>query len=313
MKSKAYREKKDFKKLKKEIWRSRQVYLMILPVFIWFCLFCYWPMYWLRIAFYDYSLYKGFEGSTFVGFQNFIDLFTRRNFLQMIWNALALNLYSLAVGFPIPIIFALILNEMRLKKGKKIVQTVSFLPHFISMVALIAIVKEFLSPTLGLSADILRFFGKEPIFFLGDGKYFRTIMVLSGVWQQMGYSAIVYLSALTAIDVNLYEAAMVDGANRRQRLWHITMPCIMPTIVTMLILRIGSLLSTGYEKIYLLQNSTNLAQSEVISTYVYKQGLLKMDYSTGTTAGLFNSVIAFILVYLANKFSQKFSDSAGIW
>lgn len=313
MKNTAYREKRSFSKLKKEIWRSRQVYLMILPVFIWFCLFCYWPMYWLRIAFYDYSLYYGFEGSKFVGFQNFLDLFSRRNFGQMIYNALALNLYSLAVGFPIPIIFALILNEMRLKKGKKIVQTVSFLPHFISMVALVAIVKEFLSPTLGLSADILRFFGKEPIFFLGDGKYFRTIMVFSGIWQEMGYSAIVYLSALTAVDVNLYEAAMVDGANRRQRLWHITLPCIMPTIVTMLILRIGSLLSTGYEKIYLLQNSTNLAQSEVISTYVYKQGLLKMDYSTGTTAGLFNSVIAFILVYLANRFSKKFSDSAGIW
>lgn len=312
-KQEPYREKRNFKKLKKEIWKSRQVYVMILPVVIWFLLFAYWPMYWLRISFYDFSLYKGFAGSVFVGFKNFVELFTRRNFLQMIWNALALNLYSLAVGFPAPIIFALILNEMRLKRAKKVVQTVSFLPHFISMVALVTIVKEFLSPTLGLSADILEFFGKEPVYFLGEEKYFRTIMVFSGIWQETGYSAIVYLSALTSVDTNLYEAAMVDGANRRQRLWHITLPGIMPTIIVMLILRIGSLISTGYEKIYLLQNSINLNQSEVISTYVYKQGLLKMDYSTGTTAGLFNSVVALVLVYTANKISKRYSDSAGIW
>lgn len=305
--------KGSLKHLGKDIWKARYVYLMILPVFIWFLLFCYWPMYWLRISFYDYSLYKGFEGSAFVGLQNFIDLVTGRQFWKMIRNVLLLNLYSLAVGFPAPIIFSLILNEMRLQKGKKLVQTVSFLPHFISMVALVTIVKEFLSPTFGLSADILEFFGKTPIYFLGDKKYFRTIMVVSGIWQEMGYSAIVYLSALTALDVNLYEAAMVDGANRWQRLRHITLPGIMPTIIIMLILRIGNLITTGYEKIYLLQNSINLEVSEVISTYVYKEGLLKMNYSEATTAGLFNSVVAFIMVFVANKISKRYSDSAGLW
>lgn len=305
--------KTSMKNLKKRIWKSRQVYVLILPVVIWFLLFSYWPMYWLRIAFYDFNLYRGFEGSVFIGFQNFVELFAKRNFLQMIRNALVLNLYSLAVSFPAPVIFALILNEMRWKRGKKAVQIVSFLPHFISTVALVAIVKEFLSPTMGLSADILKFFGKEPIFFLGNEKYFRTIMVLSGVWQETGYSAIVYLSALTALDAGLYEAAMIDGANRWQRLRHITLPGIMPTIVIMLILRIGSLISIGYEKIYLMQNSSNLSKSEVIATYVYKHGLLKMDYSLATTAGLFNSVVAFVLVYMANRISKRYSDSFGIW
>lgn len=285
---------------------------MILPVAIYFIIFEYWPLTWLRVSFYDYNIFEGLEGSEFVGFENFQKLFARRNFLQMMWNALALNLLSLAVAFPAPIIFALMLNEMRFSKAKKVVQTVSFLPHFISTVALVSIVTEVLSPSIGLSADILKFFGKEPIYFLGDAKYFRWIMVLSGMWQGTGWGAIVYLSALTAIDPNLYEAAMVDGANRWERLKNITLPGIAPTIITMLILRIGQLLSQGYEKIYLLQNSVNLAQSEVLSTFVYKQGLLKMNYSLGTTAGLFNGVISLILVFLANHLSKKYSDSAGI-
>lgn len=304
--------KNPLRKLGKNIWKARWIYLMILPVAIYFIIFEYWPLTWLRVSFYDYNIFEGLEGSEFVGFENFQKLFARRNFLQMMWNALSLNLLSLAVAFPAPIIFALMLNEMRFSKAKKVVQTVSFLPHFISTVALVSIVTEVLSPSIGLSADILKFFGKEPIHFLGDAKYFRWIMVLSGMWQGTGWGAIVYLSALTAIDPNLYEAAMMDGANRWERLKNITLPGIAPTIITMLILRIGQLLSQGYEKIYLLQNSVNLSQSEVLSTFVYKQGLLKMNYSLGTTAGLFNGVIALILVYLANHFSKKYSDSAGI-
>lgn len=312
-KQKQFRKGSSSGQLRKSLWRSRQVYLMILPVAIYFILFEYWPLAWLRIAFYDYNIFEGIKGSVFVGLENFQKLFSRRNFLQMMWNALALNLLSLAIAFPAPIVFALMLNEMRLNKAKKVVQTVSFLPHFISTVALVAIVTEVLSPSIGLSADILKFFGKEPIHFLGNAKYFRWIMVLSGMWQGTGWGAIVYLSALTAIDPNLYEAAMVDGANRWQRLKSITIPGIMPTIITMLILRVGQLLSQGYEKIYLLQNSVNLSQSEVLSTFVYKQGLLKMDYSLGTTAGLFNGVISVILVYMANRLSKRYSDSAGIF
>ena len=305
--------KRSWKQLKKDIYRARAIYLMILPVVVWFLLFQYWPMTWLSISFFDYNLYLGFAGSKFVGFQNFIKFFTGMDFWRLMRNVLLLNFYALLVGFPAPIIFALFLNEMRSAKVKKVIQTVSFLPYFISMVAFVSLVTEFLSPSTGLSADILKFFGKEPIYFLGDAKYFRTIMVFSGIWQTMGYSAIVYLSALTAVDVNLYEAAMVDGANRWNRLIHITIPCIMPTIVVMFILRIGSLINANFEKIYLFQNSANLEVSEVIQTWVYKRGMVKYDYSMGTTAGLFNGIVALILVVMANRLSKRYSDSAGIW
>ena len=305
------KKKRSWKQLKKDIYRARAIYLMILPVVVWFLLFQYWPMTWLSISFFDYNLYLGFVGSKFVGFQNFIKFFTGMDFWRLMRNVLLLNFYALLVGFPAPIIFALFLNEMRSAKVKKVIQTVSFLPYFISMVAFVSLVTEFLSPSTGLSADILKFFGKEPIYFLGDAKYFRTIMVFSGIWQTMGYSAIVYLSALTA--VNLYEAAMVDGANRWNRLIHITIPCIMPTIVVMFILRIGSLINANFEKIYLFQNSANLEVSEVIQTWVYKRGMVKYDYSMGTTAGLFNGIVALILVVMANRLSKRYSDSAGIW
>ena len=307
------KKKRSRKQLKKDIYRARAIYLMILPVVVWFLLFQYWPMTWLSISFFDYNLYLGFVGSKFVGFQNFIKFFTGMDFWRLMRNVLLLNFYALLVGFPAPIIFALFLNEMRSAKVKKVIQTVSFLPYFISMVAFVSLVTEFLSPSTGLSADILKFFGKEPIYFLGDAKYFRTIMVFSGIWQTMGYSAIVYLSALTAVDVNLYEAAMVDGANRWNRLIHITIPCIMPTIVVMFILRIGSLINANFEKIYLFQNSANLEVSEVIQTWVYKRGMVKYDYSMGTTAGLFNGIVALILVVMANRLSKRYSDSAGIW
>lgn len=307
------KKKRSWKQLKKDIYRARAIYLMILPVVVWFLLFQYWPMTWLSISFFDYNLYLGFVGSKFVGFQNFIKFFTGMDFWRLMRNVLLLNFYALLVGFPAPIIFALFLNEMRSAKVKKVIQTVSFLPYFISMVAFVSLVTEFLSPSTGLSADILKFFGKEPIYFLGDAKYFRTIMVFSGIWQTMGYSAIVYLSALTAVDVNLYEVAMVDGANRWNRLIHITIPCIMPTIVVMFILRIGSLINANFEKIYLFQNSANLEVSEVIQTWVYKRGMVKYDYSMGTTAGLFNGIVALILVVMANRLSKRYSDSAGIW
>lgn len=307
------KKKRSWKQLKKDIYRARAIYLMILPVVVWFLLFQYWPMTWLSISFFDYNLYLGFVGSKFVGFQNFIKFFTGMDFWRLMRNVLLLNFYALLVGFPAPIIFALFLNEMRSAKVKKVIQTVSFLPYFISMVAFVSLVTEFLSPSTGLSADILKFFGKEAIYFLGDAKYFRTIMVFSGIWQTMGYSAIVYLSALTAVDVNLYEAAMVDGANRWNRLIHITIPCIMPTIVVMFILRIGSLINANFEKIYLFQNSANLEVSEVIQTWVYKRGMVKYDYSMGTTAGLFNGIVALILVVMANRLSKRYSDSAGIW
>lgn len=307
------RRKRNGKQLLKDIRRAKSIYLMILPVIIWFLIFQYWPMAWLSISFYDYNMYLGFEGSKFIGLDNFISFFTGLDFPRLIRNVLLLNFYALAVGFPAPIIFALFLNEMRTRKFKKAVQTVSFLPYFISMVAFVSLVTEFLSPSTGVLADIMKLFGKDPVYFLGDAKYFRTIMVASGIWQTMGYNAIVYLSALTAVDVNLYEAAMVDGANRWQRMWHITLPGITPTIIVMLILRIGSLINANFEKIYLFQNSANLEVSEVIQTWVYKRGMVKLDYSMGTTAGLFNGAVALLLVIMANFLSKRYSDSEGVW
>lgn len=310
---KTVKQKRKKGQLKKDIWRARYVYLLILPVIVYFIIFQYWPMTWLSISFFDYNLYQGFAGSKFVGLHNFIKFFNGIDFWRLIRNVLVLNFYALILGFPAPIILALFLNEFRFKKFKKVVQTISFLPHFISMVAFVSIVIEFLSPSTGVLAEIFRFFGLKPIYFMGDARYFRAIQVISGIWQTAGWSAIVYLSALTGIDVSLYEAATADGANRWQRMWHITLPGIMPTIVVMFILRIGSLINANFEKIYLFQNSVNLEVSEVIQTWVYKRGMIKYDYSLGTTAGLFNGIVALTLVAAANYFSKKYSDSAGVW
>ncbi|MDO4296087.1 MAG: ABC transporter permease subunit [bacterium] len=307
------RKKIEIAQFKRELRRSKSIYLMLLPIVIWFLLFQYWPMLWLAISFFDYNLYLGFSGSKFVGLENFSKFFHGIDFWRLIRNVLSLNLYSLFVGFPAPIIFALFLNEMRSRKLRKVTQTVSFLPYFISMVAFVSIVTEFLSPRTGFLADIMKALGKDPIYYLGDAKYFRSIMVFSGIWQVTGYNAIVYLSALTALDMNLYEAAMMDGAGRWQRLRHITIPGIMPTIVVMFILRVGTLVNANFEKIYLFQNSANLEVSEVIQTWVYKMGMVKYDYSMGTTAGLFNGATALVLVIAANWLSKRYSDSAGIW
>lgn len=304
--------KRKLSKLARDIWRARTVYLIILPVIVYMILFKYWPMYWLRISFYDYKIFQGFDGSKFVGFENFIKLFKAKDFWQMIRNVLMLNLWSLLFCFPAPIILAIMLNELRSTKIKKIVQTVTFLPHFISMVAFVALVTAFISPSTGTLGAIMKALGMEPIYFLGDEKYFRGICVLSGIWQETGFAAVVYLSALTAIDTNLYEAAMMDGANRWERLIHITLPGIVSTIIIMLILKIGTMVSVDFEKVYLLQNSANLSVSEMLQTWVYKKGLIKYDYSLATAAGLFNSIIAMILVTLSNHLSKKYSET-GVW
>lgn len=299
-------------KLKKDIWKARYVYLLILPVVVYMLVFQYWPMYWLRMSFYDYKIFKGFDGSRFVGLENFLKLFEMKDFWRMIRNVLILNIYSLLFCFPAPIILALLLNELRSAKFKKVVQTITYLPHFISIVALVSLITVFLSPSTGTMGRIMKALGMEPIYFMGDAKYFRAICVISGIWQETGWSAVVYLSALTAIDNDLYEAAMVDGANRWQRLIHVTLPGISTTVIIMLILKIGTLVSVDFEKVYLLQNSANLSVSEVLQTWVYKRGLIKYDYGLATAAGLFNSIIAMVLVTVSNHFSNKYSDT-GIW
>lgn len=300
------------KKYCRRLWADRYMYLIILPVLVYFALFKYWPMLWLRVSFYDYKVLKGFDGSKFVGLKYLEKFLSSPDFWVILGNTIVLNLYCLAFVFPVPILFALLLNELRPGRFKKFTQTISYLPYFISTIAFASMIITFLSPNEGTLATIFRMFGKEPIYFMGDAKYFRPIVVISGIWQLMGWNAIVYLSALTAIDPQLYEAAVIDGAGRWKQTWHVTLPSIRTTIVIMLILQIGNLMNVNFEKVYLLQNTANLSASEVIQTYVYKQGIVNFNYSYGSMIGMFNSVVSLLLVAGANAVSRKISE-VSLW
>lgn len=297
------------KKIMTKLWADRYMYVIVIPVVVYFAIFRYLPMIWLGISFYDFKILKGFNGSEFVFLENFKTFLNNPDFLKILWNTLILNIYQLAFGFTAPIIFAILLNEVFRPKFKRVVQTISYLPHFLSMVVVTSMITTFLSPSLGIVNSIIEGLGFDAIYFLGEPAYFRSIMVISGIWQGIGWGSILYLSALTGIDQEQYEAAIVDGANRFQQIWHITLPGIRGTIIIMLILQIGNLLSVGFEKVYLLQNAQNLGVSEVLSTYVYKVGIQSGKYSLATAVGLFNSAISFILVLIANKVSGKVSDT----
>lgn len=296
-------------KLSTRIWRHREYYLFLLPAVAYVAIFCYAPMYGLQIAFKDYKVSLGVSGSPWVGLQNFADFFQGYYFWNLIRNTLVLSLYSLIAGFPIPIIVALVLNELT-PKFKKVTQTVLYAPHFISTVVIIGMITIFFSPSMGVVNTLLNGFGKESVYFCGDPKYFRHLYVWSGVWQGMGWGAIIYLAALAGVDPGLHEAAAIDGASRMQRILHINIPCIMPTIIIMLILQVGQIASVGYEKVYLMQNELNMEVAEVISTYVYKRGLINNNYSFSTAVGLFNNVVNVILVLTANQISKKCSDTS---
>lgn len=299
---------------RRRLWRNRYVYLMVLPVTAYFLVYRYWPMTWLSIAFYDYKLLLGLSGSKFIGLQNFKDFFLGSSFLRTIGNTVILNVYSLLFVFPSPIIFSLLLNEVRQPKLKRSIQTITYLPYFISTVVLVGMISSLLSPTSGLFAYLFKALGLTPIYFLGEPGFFRAINVLSGMWQTTGWNAVVYLAALTAIDPQLYEAAVADGAGRLRRMWHISLPGIRNTIVILFILRIGDLLGANMEKVLLLQNDLNLSVAELLPTYIYKVGLVNAKYSFATAVGLFNSVVSLALVLLANWFSRRVSENqAGIF
>jgi putative aldouronate transport system permease protein len=299
-------------KFRRRLWRDRYVYLMLAPVIIYFLIFKYWPMGWIGISFFDYKLLKGFEGSEFVGLRHFLDFFSSTSFTKLIFNTVILNVYHLVFAFPVPIIFALLLNEIRATRFKKLVQTVSYLPHFISMVVLTSLILTFVSPTLGTLNLLIKNLGFEPIYFIGESRYFRPIIVLSAIWQNTGWGSILYLSVISSIDGTLYEAAIVDGAKRLRQIWHVTLPALKTTIIILLILQVGQLLNVGFEKIYLLQNPMTFDVSEVLSTYIYKRGIQNSDISFATAVGLFNSVVSLVLVIFANTVSRKFSDSS-LW
>ena len=283
---------------------------MILPV-LYYAIFCYGPMYGVLISFKDYKIAKGVWGSPWVGFKWFEKFLTDPYFWKLVRNTLLLNIYGLIFGFPIPIILALMLNEVTHTKFKRVIQTVSYLPHFISTVVVCGMLTNFLSLD-GLINQILAFFGLEKVLFLMEPKYFRTICTASGIWQSCGWTSIIYLASLTAVDQEIVEAAMIDGANRWQRICHVTLPAIVPTISTMLIMQVGKLMTLGYEKIILLYNGSTYETADTIATYVYRRGILNADYSYSTAVGLFQSVVSVILLVLANRLSKKISET-GLW
>lgn len=296
-------------KVLKKIWRDKLIYLMIFPVVVYYVIFRYLPMAWLAISFYDYKILRGISGSKFVGFKHFISFFSNPDFPKLLYNTIILNIYSLLFCFTAPILFALLLNELRGRKFKRTVQTISYLPYFLSMVVVVGMITTLLSPTMGSINALIRAMGFKSINFMQEPQFFRPIYIISGIWQSIGWGSIVYLSAITAIDQELYEVAMVDGASRFKQVLHITIPSLKNTIIIMLILQVGNLMSVGFEKVFLLQQPTNYSVSEVLSTYIYKLGITNANYSLATAVGLFNSVVSLILVLFSNHLSNKYSET----
>ena len=293
----------------KQMLKCWQHYVLMLPAVVYIVLFAYKPMYGILIAFKNYSLRKGVWGSEWVGFKHFERLFSSYWFPIILKNTLTLSLLSLLIGFPLPIILALLLNEVKSNKFRSTVQTISYAPHFISTVVMCGMVLMFLSPTNGIINKLLNALGLESVFFMQEANLFKWVYVLSGVWQGVGWSSIIYYAALSGVDKSLHEAADIDGATRLQKVWYINIPQILPTIVVMFILQCGNLLSVGYEKAYLLQNDGNLTGSEIISTYVYKVGLEQADFSFSTATGLFNTIVNCVVLILANQLSKKITKS----
>ena len=295
----------------RKIKKNTYLYLLIIIPLIYYAIFCYGPMYGVLIAFKDYQMAKGVWGSPWVGFEWFQKFLTDAYFWKLVRNTLLHNIYGLLWGFPVPIILALMLNEVSILRFKRIVQTVSYLPHFISTVVVCGMLVNFLSLD-GLVNQIMEALGLEKVQFLMMPQYFRTIFTASGIWQSCGWNSIIYLASLTAVDQEIVEAAEIDGANRWQRIRHVTLPAITPTISIMLIMQLGHLMQLGYEKIILLYNGSTYETADTIATYVYRRGILGADYSYSTAVGLFQSVIGVILLVSANKISKRLSDTS-LW
>lgn len=294
-----------------KIRKSWSLYLLLLPAVVLLLCFTYKPMYGVIIAFKDYSPALGITGSPWAGFKYFEKFFNSYQFELTLKNTILISLYSFAT-FPIPILFALFVNQMRQNRFRRFFQTVTYMPHFISTVVLVGLMLILLSPGTGLIGNIYRLFGAEAPNLMGSTGLFSSVYVWSDVWQQTGWNSIIYLAALSAVDPSLYEAAKVDGASRWQTIWRIDLPMLIPTAVTLLILRIGSLLGVGFEKVYLMQNNLNIMGSEVISTYVYKIGMLSAQYSFSSAINLFNTLVNFILLIMVNQISRKYSGNS-LW
>ncbi|UXN67777.1 ABC transporter permease subunit (plasmid) [Devosia neptuniae] len=298
--------------LGEDLRRDWQLYLLLAPMVIWFALFLYKPMHGLQIAFKDFSIFRGVDASPWVGFAHFQELFNNGLFIRSFFNTIIISSIGLIFAFPVPIILALMFNEVQSAVARRWAQTVVYLPHFISVVIVAGIVINFLSPSTGVINIFLKWVGLEPIYFLTQPEWFRPVFIGSSIWKEAGFESIVYLAAIAGVSPTLYESARVDGASRWQMIWRITLPCILPTIIIMLIIRIGNLVEVGFEYIILLYQPSTYETADVVSTFIYRTGLQGTQYDLATAAGLFNAVIAFVLVYSANRISRKLS-STSLW
>lgn len=292
--------------------RDWQLYLLLAPTIIWLLLFLYKPMYGLQIAFKDYSVFRGIADSPWIGWDHFETLFGSEQFLRALRNTIYISLLSLLFGFPAPIILALMFNEIYQQWFKKTAQTIVYLPHFISSVIIAGIVITAFSPSAGIVNTVIGWLGFDPVYFLTKPEWFRPIFVGTTIWQEAGFQSIVYLAAIAGVSPTLYESAVVDGASRWQMMWKITLPSIMTTIIIMLIIRIGNMLEVSFEMIILLYQPATYETADVINTYIYRQGIQGGQYDFAAAAGLFNAVVAFVLVMTANTLSKRYSRTS-LW
>jgi putative aldouronate transport system permease protein len=292
--------------------REWQIYAMLLPTIIWFLVFLYKPMYGLQIAFKDYSIFRGVAGSPWIGWEHFETLFSNDQFIRAVRNTITISFYNLLFGFPAPIILALMFNEVMHATYKRTAQTIVYLPHFISSVIIAGIVITAFSPTAGIINTFVSWLGFDPIYFLTQPQWFRPIFVGTGIWQEAGFGSIVFLAAIAGVNPSLYESAVVDGANRWQMMWKITIPSILPTILIMLIIRIGNVMEVSFELVILLYQPSTYETADVVNTWVYRQGLQSGQYDLAAAAGLFNAVVAFVLVMAANTLSRRYSRTS-LW
>lgn len=299
-------------KFLKNIKKSGQLYVFVLLAFLTILVFNYIPMYGVLMAFQNFNPVQGIWGSEWVGFEHFRVFFSSPFFWDLLRNTLMLSIYSLIAGFPLPIILALAFNEVKDGFFKKFTQTVTYAPHFISIVVMTGMVISFLSPSTGIINHMLGWVGIEPINFLSSSRWFRSLYVWSGIWQSTGWGTVIYLAALSGVDPTLHEAAIMDGATRLKRIWYINIPTIMPTIIILLIMNVGAIMTNGFERVLLLQTPLNLETSRVISTYVFEVGLEARRFSFATAVGLFNSVVNAVLLITVNIISKKVSD-IGLW
>ena len=286
-----------------------ELYLFFLmPTLLIILLFRYWPMYGVQIAFRNFIPTRGFWGSPWAGPDHFMRFFRSYKFSVTVRNTFLISLYQLIFAFPFPVILAIMLHQVADPRTRRFVQTVTYAPNFISIVVLIGLLNLFLSPRIGLVNNVISRLGGEPIFFLGKPELFKPLYVTSGIWQGTGWGAIIYIAALSGVSPDLYEAAIIDGANRFRRIWYIDLPSIAPTIIILLILNTGQMMSVGFEKAFLMQNPTNLDTSEVISTYVYKVGLVGGQFSFGAAVGLFNAAVNLFLLLVVNRIARRVSE-----